>query len=101
MQRKLTLTQRSASFALKLSQRARKQLRRGQVSMIWKKSKSRLIPELEELMTCSCQSENKFDQSSLQVVMKLEDRYLSRGGALFPRVPLPITSRKASKRYER
>ena len=66
-------------------------------------SKSRLIPELEQLMTCSCQSSVKFDQakrvsSSLQVVMKLEDRYLSRGCALFPRVPLPITSRK---RYER
>ena len=47
-------------------------------------SKSRLIPKLEELMTCSCQSSSKFDQakrvsSSLQVVMKLEDRYLSRG----------------------
>ena len=54
-------------------------------------------------MTCSYQSDTKFDQSSyrLKVVMKLEDRYLSKGGALFPRVPLPITSRKASKRYER
>ena len=46
-------------------------------------SKSRLIPELEELMPCSCQSSSKFDQakrvsSSLQVVMKLEDRYLRR-----------------------
>ena len=34
-------------------------------------SESRLVPELEELMTCSCQSSSK-------VVMKLEDRYLSR-----------------------
>ena len=30
-------------------------------------SKSRLIPELEELMTCSHQSGTKFDQASLQV----------------------------------
>ena len=64
----------------------------------------RRIPELEELMTCSYQSGTKFDQASLQVkvVMKLEDRYLSSGGALFPRNPLPITSLKASKKsYER
>ena len=30
-------------------------------------SKSRLIPELEELITCSYQSGTKFDQASLQV----------------------------------
>ena len=60
----------------------------------------RRIPELEELMTCSYKSGTKFDQASLQVESghELEDRCLSRGGALFQRVPLPITSRKASKR---
>ena len=60
-------------------------------------SKSRLIPELEELMTCSYQSDTKFDQSSSQVVMKLEDRYLSA----FPSCSTPVTSRKASKSFER
>ena len=64
-------------------------------------SKSRLIPELKELITCSCQSDTKFDQSSLQVVSETGRSVLEQGSALFPRVPLPITSRKASKSYER
>ena len=51
-------------------------------------------------MKCSYQSGYKFDQISLQlkVVVKLGDQYLSRGGALFQRVPLQI---KASRRYEK
>ena len=51
-------------------------------------------------MKCSYQSDTKFDQDSLQlkVVVKLGDQYLSRGGALFQRVPLQI---KASRRYEK
>ena len=51
-------------------------------------------------MKCSYQSGYKFDQACLQlkVVVKLGDQYLSRGGALFQRVPLQI---KASRRYER
>ena len=52
-------------------------------------------------MTCSCQSGTKFDQSSSQVVMKLEDRYLSRGGALFPACSTPDQKSKSFKRYER
>ena len=50
------------------------------------------------LMNATEKSGTKFDQASLQVerVMKLEDRYLSRVCALFQRIPLPITSRKAS-----
>ena len=65
-------------------------------------SKSRLIPELEELMTCSYQSSSNFDQaqrvsSSLQVESESGRPVLEQVGALFPRIPLPITSRKASK----
>ena len=60
-------------------------------------SKSRLIPELEELTTCSCQSDTKFDQSSLQVVMKLEDRYLSRVCA-FPACSTPDHKSKSFKK---
>ena len=51
-------------------------------------------------MKCSYRSGYKFDQSDykLEVAVKLGDQYLSRGGALFQRVPLQI---KASRRYER
>ena len=68
------------------SARARKHLREGQVSMFWKISKSRLIPELEELMTCSCQSDTKFDQASLQVESETGRSVLEQGGLRFSRV---------------
>ena len=56
-------------------------------------STSRLISELEELMTCSYQTVYNFDQakrvsSSYKLKVKLGDRYLSRRGALLQRVPL-------------
>ena len=57
----------------------------------------RRIPELEELMTCSCQSDTKFDQASLQVESETGRSVLEQGCVLLSRVPLPITSRKASK----
>ena len=66
-------------------------------------SKSRLIPELEELITCSYQSGTKFDQASLQVESCRETgrSVLVKGGALFQRVPLQITSRTASESCEK
>ena len=52
-------------------------------------SKSHLISELDELMKCSYQSGYKFDQAKrVSKLVKLGDRYLSRGGALFQRVPI-------------
>ena len=42
------LIRKGANLARKLSQRARKQSRRGQVSLIWKSRSTRLIPELKE-----------------------------------------------------
>ena len=55
--------QGGASFALKLSQRARKAVAKRTGFVDLEESESRLIPELEELMTCSCQSSSKFDQA--------------------------------------
>ena len=67
--------------------------------MIWKKSKSRLIPELEELITCSCQFGTKFDQASLQVESETGRSVLEQGeSALFPACSTPDDK---SKRYER
>ena len=86
---------------LKLSQRARKQLRERKVSMIWKKSKYRLIPELEELMTCSCQSDTKFDQASLQVESETGRSVLEQWGCAFPACSTPDQKSKSFKRYER
>ena len=69
--------------------------------MIWKKSKSRLIPELEELMTCSCQSDTKFDQASLQVESETERSVLEQGGCAFPACSTPDHKSRSFKRYER
>ena len=67
------LMQRGASFALKLSQRAEAVAQRTSFADL-KESKSRLISELEELMTCSRQSSSKIDQSKTGLkTCKLEE----------------------------
>ena len=69
--------------------------------MIWKKSKYLLIPELEELMTCSCHSDTKFDQASLQVESETGRSVLEQEGCAFPAYSTPDQKSKSFKRYER
>ena len=66
-------------------------------------SKSRLIPELEELITCSYQSGTKFDQASLQVESGHETgrSVLEQEGCAFPACSTPDHKSKSFKRYER
>ena len=63
-------------------------------------SKSRLIPELEELMTCSHQSGAKFDQASLQVESGHETgrSVLEQEGCAFPACSTPDHKSKSFKK---
>ena len=63
-------------------------------------SKSRLIPELEELMTCSYQSGAKFDQASLQVESGHETgrSVLEQGVCAFPACSTPDHKSKSFKK---
>ena len=68
-------------------------------------SKSRLISQLEEFVTFSCQSYSKVDQakrisSSLQFECGREigRSTFEKGNAIFSRVPLQITNRTSSKK---
>ena len=64
-------------------------------------SKSRLIPEFEELMTCSFQSDTTFDQASLQVKSETGRSVLEQGECAFPACSTPDHKSKSFKRYER
>ena len=63
----------------------------------------RRISDLEELMTCSCQSGTKFDQASLQVESGHETgrSVLEQGGCAFPACSTPDHKSKSFKRCER
>ena len=61
----------------------------------------RRIPELEELMTCSCQSGTKFDQASLQVENETGRSVLEQVECAFPAYSTPDHKSKSFKRYER
>ena len=59
------------------------------------------VQELEELMTCSCQSDTNFNQASLQVESETGRSVLEQGRCAFPACSTPDHKSKSFKRYER
>ena len=49
-------------------------------------------------MTCSCQSDTKFDQASLQVESETERSVLEQGGCAFPACSTPDHKSRSFKK---